>query len=361
VEPEFWLKTVFGAGHNGVALFFSISGFILAIPFARQGLRGAPPVPLREYYLRRVTRIEPPYVIQLIIMMALCVFVLRRLPSHPHLFNNAGWFGYALAHILSSLIYMHSLIFGAHAYPNYVLWSLEVEVQFYLLVPFLTRIFFLRGRNKRRAILLGLIALGTGGEYFFGDHYRVWTSLAGNLHLFLLGFLFADLYVEGQLTPAAGDYKWDAGFVLALALAVIGDGPICAILLPVAIFICFMAAFRGVFTVRFLESAWITVIGGMCYTMYMYHVFMISFFMKATEKLRVSSLSLDLLIQFGIITAFIVPVSALLFVFLEKPFMDRNWPAKFAQKMRCAIFSRPSRLVSGDHNATPVTEPKSQA
>ena len=184
--------------------------------------------------------------------------------------------------------------------------------------------------------------------------------MVGNLHLFLLGFLFADFYVEGQLAPPAGDYKWDAAFVLALALAVAGDGPISAILLPLAIFICFMAAFCGVFTVRFLQSAWITVIGGMCYTIYMYHVFMISFSMKATEKLRVSNLSLDMLLQFVLITAFIVPASAVLFVLLEKPFMDRNWPAKFAQKARRAISSRPYPLVNGNHQATPATESKSQ-
>jgi peptidoglycan/LPS O-acetylase OafA/YrhL len=293
--------------------------------------------------------------------MALCVLVLRHLPSHPHLYNNPGWFRYALAHILSSLIYMHGLIFGYRAYPNSVLWSLEVEVQFYLLVPILTRVFFLRGRSKRRAILIGLIGLGTAGAYFFGDHYRYWASLIGNLHLFLLGFLFADFYVEGQLAPAAGDYKWDAAFVLALALAVAGDGLISAILVPLAIFICFMAAFCGVFTVRFLESAWITVIGGMCYTIYMYHMFMISFFIKATEKLRVSNLSFDMLIQFGLITAFIIPASAILFVFLEKPFMDRNWPAKFAQKARCAVFSRPPPPVNGNDQPTPATEPKSQS
>jgi len=63
-----WLNKVFSAGHNGVPLFFAISGFILSLPFARQGLGGGSPVSLRQYYIRRVTRIEPPYVIQLFII-----------------------------------------------------------------------------------------------------------------------------------------------------------------------------------------------------------------------------------------------------------------------------------------------------
>src|SRR3974390_3528655 len=44
LTPTFWLNTVFAAGHNGVALFFSISGFILSLPFAREELCGGPRV-----------------------------------------------------------------------------------------------------------------------------------------------------------------------------------------------------------------------------------------------------------------------------------------------------------------------------
>src|SRR5947207_2863388 len=108
VGATIWLNKIFAAGHYGVLLFFSVSGFILCLPFARQGLCGGPRVSLREYYLRRVTRIEPPYVIQLLIMMALCIILLRKLPSHPHLYHNPDWFAYTSGHLLSSLVYAHS-------------------------------------------------------------------------------------------------------------------------------------------------------------------------------------------------------------------------------------------------------------
>jgi hypothetical protein len=47
------------------------------------------------------------------------------------------------------------------------------------------------------------------------------------------------------------------------------------ILLPWMILFCCLAAFRGVLTAKFLGHPWITTIGGMCYTIYMYHWLML--------------------------------------------------------------------------------------
>ena len=50
-----------GHGNRGVELFFMISGFILAMPFAKQYLLGGKRIAIKEYFFRRITRIEPPY------------------------------------------------------------------------------------------------------------------------------------------------------------------------------------------------------------------------------------------------------------------------------------------------------------
>jgi peptidoglycan/LPS O-acetylase OafA/YrhL len=52
-------------GKYGVELFFVLSGFVLALPFAAYHARGARRVDLASYYLRRVTRFEPPYIVAL--------------------------------------------------------------------------------------------------------------------------------------------------------------------------------------------------------------------------------------------------------------------------------------------------------
>src|SRR5882672_10637739 len=56
-----WLAQAALVGFRGVELFFVISGFILGLPFAAQHIEGRPPVGLRKYYVRRLTRLEPPY------------------------------------------------------------------------------------------------------------------------------------------------------------------------------------------------------------------------------------------------------------------------------------------------------------
>jgi peptidoglycan/LPS O-acetylase OafA/YrhL len=52
---------IFDLGNRGVELFFVISGFVLAMPFVSQYLCAGPRVSLKQYFLRRVTRLEPPY------------------------------------------------------------------------------------------------------------------------------------------------------------------------------------------------------------------------------------------------------------------------------------------------------------
>ena len=56
---------VFARGYHGVHVFFVISGFVLALPFVRHRLGRGPAPRLRAYYLRRIRRIEPPYLLAL--------------------------------------------------------------------------------------------------------------------------------------------------------------------------------------------------------------------------------------------------------------------------------------------------------
>jgi peptidoglycan/LPS O-acetylase OafA/YrhL len=316
-------------GHWGVELFFTISGFILSLPFARQWLAQGRRISLPEYYLRRVTRIEPPYVIHLLFLFLLCAFVLRRMPAHAHLYQNPDWAGYAGQHLLASLVYCNGFIYGIHPYPNIVLWSLEVEVQFYLLAPFLANVFRVAGVGMRRTLLILLIVAGPlAVAGIFPDGYRYGYSLLANFQYFLVGFLLADIYLLDQ--PATRPNRcWDLVFpAVFTAVVVFRNWSLMPVLLPWLIFVCCLAAFRGPLTAGFLGSAWIATIGGMCYTIYMYHWLMISMLVRITGRLRTHVLWLDLLIQLVLMSAIIVAVCSVLFVLFERPFMRRDWPAR---------------------------------
>jgi peptidoglycan/LPS O-acetylase OafA/YrhL len=327
------MDAVFRTGHFGVELFFTISGFILSLPFARQILAGGERVSLRDYYWRRLTRIEPPYVISLLIAFMLCALVFRRMPNHQQLYDGAGWLHYSLAHIGASLAYVNVFVFNTHPYPNNVLWSLEVEVQFYLLAPWLVRIFFVQKMWRRRALLVGTALLFPWlAGWIGGGNYWMAFSLLGNLPYFLAGFLLADFYLAGGL--AARDFKWDAVFLFAgAAIVFIQDHEAWRFLIPWLILAACVAAFRGRFTAPWLSHRWLTTIGGMCYTIYLYHWFMISGLCRATMVLQTKILWLDLLIQSAVMAPIIIVTCTVLFVLFERPFMQRDWPGKLWGKI----------------------------
>jgi peptidoglycan/LPS O-acetylase OafA/YrhL len=134
-------------GHFGVNLFFVISGFILALPFAKRAFNRNAAPDLKSYYLRRVTRIEPPYLLSLIV-----IFLIH--------WDQSGAKEYGLRlipNLIASLFYSHGLVYGRESLISGVTWSLEIEIQFYLLTPLLARMFKLRNVAARRALLVVLI------------------------------------------------------------------------------------------------------------------------------------------------------------------------------------------------------------
>src|SRR2546423_1041850 len=70
VEQD-WASQLTRHWYYAVHFFFAISGFVLGLPFAAHRFKGSRAVSLREYYLRRLTRIEPPYIVSLFLLVAL--------------------------------------------------------------------------------------------------------------------------------------------------------------------------------------------------------------------------------------------------------------------------------------------------
>jgi len=80
--------------------------------------------------MRRLTRLEPPYILAMLFRIALLLTVMHK----P--------LGMVLSHGAASLVYMHSLVFGDMSTVNPPAWSLEVEIQFYIMAPLLALTFF---------------------------------------------------------------------------------------------------------------------------------------------------------------------------------------------------------------------------
>ena len=321
------------AGHFGVQLFFAISGFILALPFAKQMISKAPArLRLKDYYLRRLTRIEPPYIIHLFFLFLLCVLVFRHLPPGVHysLSQNPHWARYVSSHILASLVYAHGFIFGGHPYLNMVLWSLEIEVQFYIVAPFLARVFNISTAWKRRAIIAAaMIAASLLSGWIRGGIFSG-ASLAAHIQYFLAGFLMVDFYLAKTFSFTARGFEWDLVSLAVFASVVCLPQTVWSgCLLPWLILLGCLAGFHGRISFWFLSRPLITTIGGMCYTIYLYHYHLLSVFIHAAMPLETHILWLDFLIGYLLVAVLTVLVCSVLFAVFERPFMRRDWPARF--------------------------------
>jgi peptidoglycan/LPS O-acetylase OafA/YrhL len=307
-------------GHIGVQLFFIISGFVVAMPFANQRLLGEKKVSLRRYFLRRLIRIEPPYIIALIFW--LFAFGISGLGE-----NHAS-FATLLRHFPASLFYLHNLIYHE---PSWVLppaWSLEIEIQFYILAPLLTCIFCIKDALLRRSVLTAAILVGAIAQPWLRTPGQVnGLHLDQELHYFLIGLLLVDFYILNWRQtearhPLVGDLLATIA-LLALPLALIREPNQILIAMLLLIFVA--AVLRSRYWRAIFQNPWIYTFGGMCYTTYLYHGFFKALPGHFTIRWQIGhTFWLNFLIQAAVLTPIIVIGSAILFLLTEKPFMRRR-------------------------------------
>lgn len=320
------LFSFFGRGDIGVRIFFVISGFILGRPFASHYLLGHTKPSLRSYYLRRLTRLEPPYLIN-IAVCAIAIGLYARVPVRE-----------LLPHFAASAVYLHMFLFHWNGVISPVAWTLEMEVQFYLLVPLLTLIFLVRNRWLRRIVLgatcitiPAVLELFVFGKISGQSHF--WATIACWLQYFLAGMLLSDIYVT-DMPSWPSSWAWDLISGLAWCILLLTEHNRFYSLEPLLIVFAFIGAFRGKLLHRLFNIQWIALVGGMCYSIYLWHFFLIALIFKASRRILIThDLLANFLLQSALILPCILAFSAIYFILIERPCMDPTWP----QKLRIAI------------------------
>jgi peptidoglycan/LPS O-acetylase OafA/YrhL len=323
------------AGRAGVDLFFVISGFVLAIPFARQHLAIGKPVSLKAFFTRRLTRLEPPYIIHLLFTLAMWVVLGAKAFPLPSI-TQSSYLSAVPSHLVASLFYSHQFIYQAMPFPNIVLWSLEVEVQFYILAPLLALVFAIRDPGLRRAVILGMMAVFAGIAFHWHDNFMVSHSLLGYLQEFLVGFLLVDLYLTRWQDSPARQYVWDVISLLGWVGIVYCDclGASRFLVLPGAMLMMFAGAFRGAITSRVLGNRWLATLGGMCCTIYMYHGGIILALGHKARHWRTGIMWLDVISQVILLWIACMAICSLLFLAFERPFMRPDWYKRLWARVR---------------------------
>lgn len=314
------LTSVVRRGYLGVPIFFAISAFIVALPFAQHWLNGARKVGIGPFYLRRLTRLEPPYFFNLILLWLVGAAL--------------GYFALAetAPGLLASLLYQHNQVFGHFSAINSVAWSLEVEFQFYLLAPLLTLVFGVRPGWLRWLVL----ALAGGVLVVLRDqaNRRVELSLLGQFEAFVAGLVVVDVYLtrwRGQLPARA---VWDAlgllGWIGFFGCSGLSNQALRAGVATACLIAALLGSLGGVWLARVFGNRWVFTFGGMCYSYYLWHQALL---MELVPRLqRWLGLQDNHPAQFAAVAAISLPVVLVcctaLFIWVEKPFMRRDWPQR---------------------------------
>ncbi|HEV7644677.1 MAG TPA: acyltransferase [Pyrinomonadaceae bacterium] len=330
-----YVPTVFSAMSHGVELFFVISGFILAVPFMRYYLGFSERKPgLKTYFLRRLTRLEPPYVIAVIGLYLLQVFVFGSRFSNDTL----------TASMFASLFYVHNLVFpGEFPFISFVFWSLEIEVQYYILAPFfIWALCRIKSKHTRRLVNLSLIIAFAFLSWLIEVHWQVQTrTLALFLQYFFSGILLCDIYLIDNEALTRLSRWWV--FVLGLAIAVpmvsvqhvYTENLALRIASPLAMLAFYLIVFGNNGWKRIFSINALTLTGGMCYSIYLLFPFAISIGGRIILN-RLHFTNYAVFYGFTLIFICILSVwaiAAIYFLLVEKPCMKRDWAGKLYERL----------------------------
>ena len=170
-----------------------------------------------------------------------------------------------------------------------VAWSLEIEVQFYVLVPALALLLCAGRTTIRRSRIVLIAGLATACHAL--GIVTAFAFIGSSIQFFLLGWLLADIYVadwaEEPRSGRRGDVSQGAWLwrrlVIGLAFA---PTPVEGTLRSLARLRHGIRRGPQPYALRrMLSNRWIATIGGMCYSIYLVHYALFLFVSRSLRPL----------------------------------------------------------------------------
>ncbi len=201
-------------GYIFVDLLLLLSSFLLFLPYARAASSGAPLPGAAEFYKRRFTRIVPSYYLAVLV-----IFFGYAVPAH-----SFDTFRQAAVELFSNLTFSQVFFRSPYLFSkiNGVLWTVCIEMQFYLLFPLLARAFV------KKPLVTYLCMLAASAVYIrvlilpHPDAVRMGLNqLPAFFGVFANGMMASLLFVRLAARVQRGPWLAAAGTLSSLVFAVL--------------------------------------------------------------------------------------------------------------------------------------------
>ena len=304
------LRTASFYGQLGVQVFFVISGFIIPYSLYRGEYR------LRNFgtfVLKRIVRLDPPYIVTIIIIIGLGVL------SWYLPFQKDQVFHATVPQVLLHFAYIN--VFFGYPWLSDVFWTLAIEFQYYLLMGLAFPLIFskkLAVRLASFAILGSLAFVITPSAFIF--YY---------IFLFFMGILTCQLRV-GLI--ASREYALLLGISIALAFVTTG--------IPAT-----LAAIAAVAAILFLKMKYAVFgfLGSISYSLYLIHSPVgkraLNFALRVTGAQSFAGKMLVIAFATGVS----ILAAYLLFRLVEKPAQEWSAALRYRRRKK-AVEPRPEEL-----------------
>ena len=299
-------------GESAVEAFFIISGFLVMKSYYRSQS-------VKSFFIKRLKRIYPAYVTIILLCAILGVLVTTNTASRY--FSSPDFYRYLFSNLFF-LNFIHPDLPGVFANNPFTavngsLWTLKIEVGYYLLVPLIV---MLRSKINTHLLYGMLFVLSLG--YFMGMKH-LYLSSGNNTYLFL------SRQIPGQLfyfILGAWAVEWERTTVFANVISWFGIPAIIVLWFPMPAGIqCILQAI-GVFFFAYIVPRvnYPYKDEDISYGLYIYHfpVIQVLVYYQLYDRSPFVGLALSLLTT--------IALAVLSWVFIEKTFIVKKWNGKLA-------------------------------
>ena len=318
-----FVHRVIAGGGFGVQLFFALSGFLIFRPFARRDFGEGASIDWRTYVRNRAVRILPLYWCAVVVLL---VFT-----------QNGG----SLTQWWRFTFFAQSFSAKTAQTVDGPMWSLVVELHFYILLPFLAWALAKVCRGRRWSAIAVLVVLAVPSvvfRRFDPEPFSIWRySLPGTFYGFVPGMVLALLQIEWkerrprwlQQGALASADVWLAISAVLWLLTCVGDYdwavPLTAFASFFTVGAVVLAARDGVLA-RTLDWRPLALIGVASYSLYIWHVPII-------ERLYTRSAFASFPRLFVVAVPLALLVAAVSYVVVEQPALRlrRSWVGRGAE------------------------------